>query len=81
MCNCRPKVLAIPEFPENTFLWGNVIVVNVGGQSPDWVVGLLRTRSGERLLRRILAGMIRKEKARELARLWAQAMALLEEDR
>lgn len=60
------NVRAVTDFPENTFLLGNVIVINVGGPSPGWVLQLAGTRSGMRLLRRVLAGIYRRHLVAEL---------------
>ena len=49
------QVLSVKGWPENTIMLGSVLTINVGGQSPDWLLGLLRLPSGEAIARKILA--------------------------
>jgi len=73
-------ICGIPEFPRNTALFGSVIMINVGGPSPDWVLQLVKTESGERLLRKILAGIYWRHLERRLLEELAQKLGLTLEE-
>jgi len=49
---------AVTDMPDHTVLCGDVVMVNVEGPSPEWVLELTRTKAGNVLLRRVLAGII-----------------------
>lgn len=60
------KVLAIEEMPEHTMVCGDVVMVNVDGPSPDWVLELLKTKAGGVLLRRVLAGIVMNHERKKI---------------
>jgi len=58
----RAGIITVDDMPAGVLIIENYLMINVGGPSPDWVNELAASPVGERLLRRILAGIVRRSK-------------------
>lgn len=58
-----PDLIRVEGFPANTVLQDGTVLINAGGPSPDWVLELVRTKAGLKLLGRILSKLLREQAA------------------
>lgn len=58
-----PDLIRVEGFPANTVLQGDTVLINAGGPSPDWVLELVQTKAGLKLLGRILSKLLREQAA------------------